>query len=184
MVLGPSLTLTESLNLVTFSVPVLTTIISPTSPSAPLLDTIRIRSFVGILQTNGGNIRINALLSSPQHLNLLQLHRNKKKKKLPAPLPLSLNALSLLFHKFHVLIPQLLQALDHLTKFHINFHLFKSLVASLKALDLPPLYQVPLESFLQLSLLCVPLLLHRHLHSHLHLPRQLVLQTLSHQHLL
>src|SRR6266404_5778878 len=115
MALGPSLILTESLNLVMFSIPVLTTIVSPTSPSAPLLDAIRIRSFVGIRQTNSGNIRINAPLSSPQHLNLLQLHLNKTKKKLPAPLPLSLNALSLLFHKFHVLIPQLLRALDRLT---------------------------------------------------------------------
>src|SRR6266404_1994622 len=115
MALGPSLTLTESLNLVKFSVPVLTTIASPTSPSAPLLDTIRIRSFVGTLQTDSGNIRINAPLTSPQHLNLPQLHRNKTKRKLPAPLPRSLNELSLLFHKFHMLIPQLLRAPDHLT---------------------------------------------------------------------
>src|SRR6266404_9648640 len=176
MALGPSLILIDPLNLVKFTEAVLTTIASPTSPSVPLLDDIRIRTSIGIPQTNSGNIKINAPLSSPQHLNLLQLHWNKMKKKLPAPLPLSLNELSLLFHKFHVLIPQLLRAPDHLTQFHINSHLSKSLVASLKALDLPPLYQVPLESSLQLSLCCMPLLLLHHLHSHLHLPHQPVPQ--------
>src|SRR6266404_4333172 len=180
MALGPSLILIDPLNLVKFTVAVLTTIASPISPSAPLLDDIRIRTSVGIPQTNSGNISITAPLTSPPHLNLPRLHRNKMKMKLPAPLPLSLNKLSLLFHKFHMLIPQLLRALDRLTKFHINSHLFKSLVASLKALDLPPLYQVPLESFLQLSLLHVPLLLLRHQHSHL--PHRPVLQPLPHQH--
>src|SRR6266403_2291825 len=181
MALGPSLILIEPLNLVKFTRAVLTTIASPTSTSTTLLDDIRISTSVGIPQTNSGSISITTPLSSPRHLNLLQLLQNKTKKKLPAPLPLSLNELSLLFHKFHVLIPQLLQAPDHLTKFHINSHLFKSLVASLKALDLPPLYQVPLESFLQLSLLRVPLLLHHHQHSHLHLPHLPVLQLLHHQ---
>src|SRR6266404_490707 len=78
-----------------------------------------------------------------------------------------------------MLIPQLLQAPDHLTQFHINFHLFKSLVASLKALDLLPLYLAPWASFLQLSLFRVPLPLHCHLRSHL--PHRLVLQLLHHQ---
>src|SRR5882762_8625262 len=179
MALGPSLILIDPLNLVKFTEAVLTTIASPTSPSVPLLDDIRIRTSVGIPQTNSGNISIAAPLTSPQHLNLPQLHWNKTKKKLPAPLPLSLNELSLLFHKFHVLIPQLLRAPDHLTQFHINFHLFKSLVASLKALDLLPLYLAPLASFLQLSLFHVPLPLHRHLRSHL--PHRPVLQLLHHQ---
>src|SRR5882762_1719449 len=113
MALGPSLILIDPLNLVKFTVAVLTTIVSPTSPFAPLLDNIRIRTSVGIPQTNSGSISIATLLTSPQHLNLPQLHRNKTKKKLPAPLPLSLNKLSLLSHKFHVLVPQL-QAPDHL----------------------------------------------------------------------
>src|SRR6266404_5859203 len=145
MALGPSLISITPLNLVKFTVAVLTTIASQTSTSAPLLDDIRVRTSVGIPQTNSGNISIVAPLTSPRHLNLLQL----------------------------------LRAPDHLTQFHINFHLFKSLVASLKALDLLPLYLAPLASFLQLSLFRVLLPLHRHLRSHL--PHRPVLQLLHHQ---
>src|SRR5882762_2988099 len=114
MALGPSLIFIAPLNLVKFTVAVLTTFTSLSWSSASLLDEIRISTSIGIPPTNSGSISITAPLSSPRHLNLLQLLQNKTKKKLPAPLPLSLNELSLLFHKFHVLIPQLLQALDHL----------------------------------------------------------------------
>src|SRR6266403_1608659 len=70
MALGPSLISIAPLNLVKFTIAVLTTIASPTSTSAPLLDDIRVRTSVGIPQTNSGNISIAAPLTSPQHLHL------------------------------------------------------------------------------------------------------------------
>src|SRR6266404_2346681 len=85
MALGPSLISIAPLNLVKFTVAVLTTIASQTSTSAPLLDDIRVRTSVGIPQTYSGNISIAAPLTSPRHLNLLQLLQNKTKKKLLAP---------------------------------------------------------------------------------------------------